>query len=64
VRGLGLPVILERGVEGDDILGTLAVEAANHGWDVIISTGDKDMTQLVNDRITIVNPFMDTVLDD
>ncbi|MDO9176906.1 MAG: DNA polymerase I [Agitococcus sp.] len=64
VRGLGLPVILERGIEGDDILGTLAVEAANHGWDVIISTGDKDMTQLVNDRITIVNPFMDTILDD
>ncbi len=64
VRGLGLPVILERGIEGDDILGTLAVEAANYGWDVIISTGDKDMTQLVNDRITIVNPFMDTILDD
>lgn len=64
VRGLGLPVILERGIEGDDILGTLAIEAANHGWDVIISTGDKDMTQLVNDRITIVNPFMDTILDD
>ena len=63
VRGLGLPVILERGIEGDDILGTLAVEAANHGWDVIISTGDKDMTQLVNDRITIVNPFMDTILE-
>ena len=64
VRGLGLPVLLEQGVEGDDILGTLAVEAASHGWDVIISTGDKDMAQLVNDRITIVNPFMDTVLDE
>lgn len=64
VRGLGLPVLLEQGIEGDDILGTLAVEAANHGWDVIISTGDKDMAQLVNDRITIVNPFMDTVLDE
>jgi DNA polymerase-1 len=63
VRGLGLPVLLEQGVEGDDILGTLAVEAASHGWDVIISTGDKDMAQLVNDRITLVNPFMDTVLD-
>lgn len=63
VRALGLPVLLEQGVEGDDILGTLAVEAASHGWDVIISTGDKDMAQLVNDRITLVNPFMDTVLD-
>ena len=63
VRAMGLPVLLEQGVEGDDILGTLAVEAASHGWDVIISTGDKDMAQLVNDRITLVNPFMDTVLD-
>ncbi|HNL36038.1 MAG TPA: DNA polymerase I, partial [Agitococcus sp.] len=58
VRAMGLPVLLEQGVEGDDILGTLAVEAASHGWDVIISTGDKDMAQLVNDRITLVNPFM------
>ena len=63
VRAMGLPVLLEQGVEGDDILGTLAVEAASHGWDVIISTGDKDMAQLVNERITLVNPFMDTVLD-
>lgn len=63
VRAMGLPVLLEEGVEGDDILGTLAVEAANHGWQVIISTGDKDMAQLVNDNISLVNPFMDTVLD-
>lgn len=63
VCAMGLPVLLEQGVEGDDILGTLAVEAASHGWDVIISTGDKDMAQLVNERITLVNPFMDTVLD-
>jgi len=57
VRAMGIPVVMLEGVEGDDLLGTLAVMAAGHGHDVLISTGDKDMAQLVNDRITIINPF-------
>ena len=59
VRAMGIPVLCVDGFEGDDVIGTLAKLAERHGQDVIISTADKDMTQLVNDRITIVNPFTD-----
>jgi DNA polymerase-1 len=55
VRAMGLPLLRIEGVEADDVIGTLACEAAAQGYDVIISTGDKDMAQLVNERITLVN---------
>ena len=55
VNALGLPCLRIDGVEADDVIGTLAQQAAAQGYDVIISTGDKDMAQLVNERITLVN---------
>jgi len=55
VRAMGLPLLRIEGVEADDVIGTLACEAAAQNYDVIISTGDKDMAQLVSDRITLVN---------
>jgi len=63
VRALGLPLIVESGVEADDVIGTLAVQGAKAGRDVLISTGDKDMAQLVNERVTLVNTMTDTVSD-
>ena len=55
VRAMGLPLLRVEGVEADDVIGTLACEAAAQAYDVVISTGDKDMAQLVNERITLVN---------
>ncbi len=53
VRTLGLPLISESGVEADDVIGTLARQAAEQGHEVLISTGDKDMAQLVNEKVTL-----------
>ncbi len=63
VAAMGLPLIVEPGFEADDVIGTLAREAEARGESVLISTGDKDMAQLVSDRITLVNTMTDTVLD-
>ncbi|HXV41317.1 MAG TPA: DNA polymerase I [Steroidobacteraceae bacterium] len=63
IPALGLPLLRIKGVEADDVIGTLAERAAKHGMKVVISTGDKDMAQLVNDDITIVNTMFDTRLD-
>ncbi|WP_150045970.1 DNA polymerase I [Methylomonas rhizoryzae] len=63
IRSLGLPLIMEPGVEADDVLGSLAQTAAAHGFSVIISTGDKDMAQLVNEQITLENSMTGTVMD-
>ena len=63
VEALGLPVIVVPGVEADDVIGTLARHATARQINTIISTGDKDMAQLVNDRVTLVNTMNDTVLD-
>jgi len=63
IPALGLPLLRIEGVEADDVIGTLAERAAKEGLDVVISTGDKDMAQLVNDRITLVNTMFDTKLD-
>ncbi len=63
VRAMGLPLLIEEGVEADDVIGTLAEQAANGGQPVVISTGDKDMAQLVNGHITLVNTMTDTVLN-
>jgi len=62
-EALGLPLLRIAGVEADDVIGTLACRAASAGQQVLISTGDKDMAQLVNERITLVNTMSGTVLD-
>ncbi len=63
VRCLGLTLISEPGVEADDVIGTLANQAISGGREVVISTGDKDMAQLVNQHVTLVNTMTDTVMD-
>jgi DNA polymerase-1 len=63
VAALGLPLLRVAGVEADDVIGTLAKQAADLGYDVLISTGDKDMAQLVGPRITLVNTMTNTRLD-
>jgi len=63
VEAQGLPLLRVPGVEADDVIGTLARRAADAGMRVIISTGDKDMAQLVDDRVTLVNTMTDSSLD-
>lgn len=63
IRAMGLPLISISGVEADDVIGTLSVMAAAQHRHVLISTGDKDMAQLVNDYVTLVNTMTQTVLD-
>ncbi|CAI3791244.1 DNA polymerase I [Pseudomonas sp. MM221] len=63
VRALGYPLLCVEGVEADDVIGTLARSAAAQGRPVIISTGDKDMAQLVDGHITLVNTMTGSVLD-
>src|SRR5882757_10596641 len=55
VQAMGLPMLQVTGVEADDVIGTLAIQAAQQGIDVLISTGDKDMAQLVSPHITLIN---------
>ncbi len=63
IPALGLPLLRVEGVEADDVIGTLAARAQSEGLEIVISTGDKDMAQLVNDRVTLVNTMFDTRLD-
>ncbi|XKE45866.1 DNA polymerase I [Halomonas organivorans] len=63
VEALGLPLLCIEGVEADDVIGTLARRATEAGRDAVISTGDKDMAQLVNAHITLVNTMKDETLD-
>jgi len=63
VRALGLPLLRISGVEADDVIGTLARRASSAGHNVLISTGDKDMCQLVEPRITLVNTMSGSVYD-
>ena len=63
VKGMGLPILREQGVEADDVIGTLACAAAKQNLSVLISTGDKDMAQLVSPSITLINTMSNTVLD-
>jgi len=64
VKAMGLPFICEPGVEADDVIGTLARQASEQRLDVVISTGDKDMAQLVNAHVTLVNTMTETVMDE
>ncbi|KAA8670618.1 DNA polymerase I [Pantoea dispersa] len=62
VKAMGLPLLAVSGVEADDVIGTLALEAEKQGRAVLISTGDKDMAQLVTPGITLINTMTNTVL--
>ncbi|TMX30951.1 DNA polymerase I [Vibrio sp. Hep-1b-8] len=63
IRAMGLPLICIPGVEADDVIGTLAYQASQAGMPVLISTGDKDMAQLVDDNITLINTMTNVVMD-
>ena len=63
VKALGFPMLCVDGVEADDVIGTLALQAAANGIDVVISTGDKDLAQLVSPHITLVNTMTNSTLD-
>ena len=63
VKAMGLPLLTVTGVEADDVIGTLANEATSKGIDVVVSTGDKDMAQLVSDHVTLINTMTDTRMD-
>nr|WP_321381834.1 DNA polymerase I [uncultured Vibrio sp.] len=63
IRAMGLPLICVPGVEADDVIGTLAHQASQQGMPVLISTGDKDMAQLVDDNITLINTMTNVVMD-
>lgn len=63
IIAMGLPLIMETGVEADDVLGALAQMAVQEGFQVVISTGDKDMAQLVNEQITLENTMSNTTMD-
>ena len=63
IKAMGMPLLSIEGVEADDVIGTLAVQATEQQQSVIISTGDKDIAQLVNQHISLVNTMTDTVLD-
>lgn len=63
IQAMGLPMLVIDGVEADDVIGTLALEATAAEQPVIISTGDKDIAQMVNEHITLVNTMTNTLLD-
>ncbi|WP_213997648.1 DNA polymerase I [Arsukibacterium sp.] len=63
VRAMGLPLLCIDGVEADDVIGTLARQASNAGRHTLISTGDKDMAQLVDAHVTLINTMTNTLLD-
>ncbi|THB64243.1 MAG: DNA polymerase I [Gammaproteobacteria bacterium] len=63
IRAMGVPIIVISGVEADDVIGTLAAQAEKDSIEVVISTGDKDLAQLVTEKVTLLNTMNDTVLD-
>ncbi len=63
IAALGLPILVYEGIEADDVIGTFAVKAAQQGYEVLISTGDKDMTQLVCPHITLINTMTGMIYD-
>jgi DNA polymerase-1 len=63
VRAMGWPILMVEGIEADDVIGTLAVQATAAGLSTVISTGDKDLAQLVNDKVTLINTMSNEKLD-
>jgi DNA polymerase I len=64
IKAMGLPLLIVDGVEADDVLGTLAVQATETGVDTVISTGDKDMAQLVSPHVSLINTMTNTAMDE
>lgn len=64
IRALGLPLIIQEGVEADDVIGTLAQKASSSGYPVLISSGDKDMAQLVNSEVTVMDTMKEANYDE
>jgi len=64
IRAMGMPMLIIDHVEADDVIGTLARQATEQGVDVVVSTGDKDMAQLVTPHVTLVNTMTDTLMDE
>ncbi len=64
VRAMGWPILMVEGVEADDVIGTLAVEATARGLNTVVSTGDKDLAQLVNANVTLINTMSNEKLDE
>ncbi|SFH98289.1 DNA polymerase I [Collimonas sp. OK307] len=63
VRAMGWPILMVEGVEADDVIGTLTVQAVRHGMQAVVSTGDKDLAQLVNEHVTLINTMSNETLD-
>ncbi|MDH5728594.1 MAG: DNA polymerase I [Gammaproteobacteria bacterium] len=63
LEAMGLPLIVTPGVEADDVIGTLATQASERKQNVIISTGDKDLAQLVDEHVTLINTMTETLMD-
>lgn len=63
VRAMGWPILMVEGVEADDVIGTLTVQAVAHGMTAVVSTGDKDLAQLVNQHVTLINTMNNEKLD-
>ena len=64
VKALGLPLVAVPGVEADDVIGTYAKQAAEKGQTVLVATGDKDLAQIVNERINLIDTMKKTVMDE
>lgn len=64
IKAMGFPLISIPDVEADDVIGTLSTHASNEGWEVVISTGDKDMAQLVNQNVTLIDTMKNKVTDE
>ncbi len=63
LKAMGLPLVMIEGVEADDVIGTLAQHAVAQGKTVLISTGDKDMAQLVNEQVSLINTMNNYYMD-
>lgn len=63
IKALGLPLIIKEGFEADDVIATLAAKAKQQGMNVVISTGDKDLAQMVDDQVTLINTMNNRVMD-
>ncbi len=64
IKAQGLPLVIVDKVEADDVIGTLAKQAAEQGFQVLVSTGDKDMAQLVNEHVTLINTMNNVLMDE
>ncbi|MES2130355.1 MAG: DNA polymerase I [Pseudomonadota bacterium] len=64
VKHMGWPILMVEGVEADDVIGTLAVQAAAQGLNTVVSTGDKDLAQLVNERVMLINTMTNEKMDE